>query len=121
MVRALLQFGQVVRMDESSFEDEAVKICLRSSLAEQLTDQRIVGRKNRAEMPVEPSIKQNKLLTQVVITANRECRVWVFTLGAAQSQAGNSKSAASTKTEPRVSHAPGHGLRLSASISSDAA
>jgi len=67
-------------MDESSLEDEAIKICLHSSLVEQLTDQRIVGRKNRAEMPVEPSIKQNKLLTQVVITANREwrcvCLLW---------------------------------------------
>jgi hypothetical protein len=69
MVRALLQFGQVVRMDESSLEDEAVKNLSRSSLAEQLTTKECVGRKNRAEMPVEPSIKQNKLLTQVVITA----------------------------------------------------
>jgi hypothetical protein len=56
MVRALLQFGQVVRMDESSLEDEAANlspfVILRAG-----DWPKNGGRKNRIEMPVAASSK----------------------------------------------------------------
>ena len=74
-------------------------VCLRSSFLEQVTDQRVDERKNRVEMPVAASSKQNKLLTQVVITANQEFRASLLILGVAQSEAMGNSSIASASTE----------------------
>jgi hypothetical protein len=68
MVRALLHLGQVVRMNESSLEDEAVESVSVHHFLQQVTNQTRVSDQIRQRAHGAAEKQQDKLLNQVGMT-----------------------------------------------------